>query len=45
MAPDGGAELEEDLRLLDEWRGLTVEEHRALSAHGDRVRRYAGRFP
>ncbi len=44
MAPDGGAELEEDLRLLD-WRGLTVEEHGALSAHGERVRRNAGRFP
>jgi aryl-alcohol dehydrogenase-like predicted oxidoreductase len=44
-APDGRAELEEDLALLDDWRGLTPEERRVLCEHGDRVHRHAGEFP
>jgi predicted aldo/keto reductase-like oxidoreductase len=45
MAPDGAAELEENLSLLDDWRGLDAERHAALAEHGARVRRYAGGFP
>ena len=45
MAPNGRAELEEDLSLLDDWRGLRESEYAALRAHGDRVRRHAGSFP
>lgn len=45
MAPDGRAELEADLALLDAWRGLTATERESLRAHGDRVRRHAGSFP
>lgn len=45
MAPEGRQELEEDLRLLDDWRGLTEAEDEILRAHGDRVRRHAGSFP
>lgn len=45
MAPDGRRELEEDLRLLDDWRALTGAEDESLRAHGDRVRRHAGSFP
>lgn len=44
-APDGEAELEEDLSILTDWRGLTEAECATLTAHGDRVRRHAGRFP
>lgn len=45
MAPDGESELEEDLGLLDDWRGFSPEEYEALRAHGERVRRNARRFP
>ena len=45
MAPAGRQELEDDLRLLDDWRGLTAAEDEVLRAHGDRVRRHAGSFP
>jgi predicted aldo/keto reductase-like oxidoreductase len=45
MAPDTSQELEEDLTLLGEWRGFSESEYAALSAHGDRVHRHAGRFP
>ncbi len=45
MAPDNRAELEADLRLLDDWRGLSPAELAALRAHGDRVHRFAGSFP
>jgi len=45
MAPDGDAELEEDLELLRKWRGLTIDEYQRLAAHGDRVRQHAGQFP
>jgi len=45
MAPDGVAELRQNLMLLDDWRAPTEAEHRALAAHGARVRRHAGGFP
>jgi predicted aldo/keto reductase-like oxidoreductase len=45
MAPNGRAELEEDLTILDAWRGLSASEHAALREHGDRVHRHAGAFP
>lgn len=45
MAPDGTEELNEDLALLDHWRGFNEAEYAALRAHGDRVRRHAGSFP
>jgi len=45
MAPNGRAELEEDLSLLTEWRGLDDEEHAMLCEHGDRVYEHAGEFP
>jgi len=45
MAPNGRAELEEDLSILDDWRGLGEREYAALLAHGDRVHRYGGSFP
>jgi aryl-alcohol dehydrogenase-like predicted oxidoreductase len=45
MAPNGRAELEADLQVLDDWRGIEEEEHRRLREHGDRVRRWAGAFP
>jgi predicted aldo/keto reductase-like oxidoreductase len=44
-APNGRAELEEDLKLLDDWRAPTREEFAALIRHGERVRRHAGQFP
>lgn len=45
MAPSGRRQLEEDLSLLDEWRGLTRRRYAELRAHGDRVHRHAGSFP
>lgn len=45
MAPDGRAELEEDLQILDRWHGFRQEDYAALRAHGDRVYRNAGGFP
>jgi len=45
MAPAGPEELAENLTLLDDWRGLTTDEHARIAAHGDRVRRHAGQFP
>ncbi|MFW6125446.1 MAG: aldo/keto reductase [Pirellulales bacterium] len=45
VAPDGREELEEDLQLLPDWRGLEPDEYRRLRTHGDRVRRHAGSFP
>jgi len=44
-APDGRAELEQDLAILDDWRALTEPELEAIRGHGDRVHRHAGRFP
>lgn len=45
MAPDGTEELRENLRLFDDWRGLSEAEYVQLVEHGDRVRRHAGSFP
>jgi predicted aldo/keto reductase-like oxidoreductase len=45
MAPNGRRELEENLKLLDDWRAPRAEEYEAMTAHGLRVRRHAGRFP
>jgi predicted aldo/keto reductase-like oxidoreductase len=45
MAPDGPAELEEDLSVLDQPGPLSVEEYARLAEHGRRVRRHAGQFP
>lgn len=45
MAPNGRAELEENLTILDDWRGIAEDVYRELRAHGERVRRHAGRFP
>ncbi len=44
-APDGDAELEKDLALLDDWRGFDERTYAALCAHGGRVRRHGGGFP
>jgi predicted aldo/keto reductase-like oxidoreductase len=44
-APNGRAELEEDLTILDDWRGLGPSRYEELRAHGDRVRRHGGSFP
>lgn len=38
------AELDEDLQVLDATGPLAEDEHSALAAHGERVRRHAGRF-
>ncbi len=45
MAPNGRAELEQNLTLLGDWRELPAADRAAMSAHGDRVRRAAGPFP
>ncbi|MBI3821647.1 MAG: aldo/keto reductase [Planctomycetes bacterium] len=44
-APCTRAELDENLRLLDDWRGLSEEEYQRLIEHGRRVRQHAGAFP
>jgi aryl-alcohol dehydrogenase-like predicted oxidoreductase len=45
MAPNGRAELDQDLALLDDWRPPSDPDHRAMTDHGDRVYRTAGGFP
>ena len=45
IAPNGRTELEEDLSILDDWRGFRESEYAALCEHGDRVHRHAGAFP
>jgi predicted aldo/keto reductase-like oxidoreductase len=45
MAPNGRSELEQNLKLLDDWRPPTPAEFEAMAAHGLRVRKHAGRFP
>lgn len=45
MAPDNRAELEDNLRLLADWRAPTQQEREALYQHGERVRRNVGQFP
>jgi predicted aldo/keto reductase-like oxidoreductase len=44
-APNNRLELEEDLSLLETVQPLAVIEYESLAGHGERVRRYAGRFP
>lgn len=44
MAPNGRRELEENLRLPDDWRLPTAAEFETMAAHGLRVRQRAGRF-
>jgi predicted aldo/keto reductase-like oxidoreductase len=44
-APEGRAELEEDLTVLEAPGPLSAEEYERLAAHGQRVRRHAGQFP
>ncbi|MFN7994172.1 MAG: aldo/keto reductase [Bryobacteraceae bacterium] len=43
-APGNRRELEENLRLLDDWRLPSAEEFAAIRGHGDRVRRHSGAF-
>jgi predicted aldo/keto reductase-like oxidoreductase len=45
MAPDNRAELDEDLTVVAASEPLTPQEYERLAAHGQRVRRHAGRFP
>jgi predicted aldo/keto reductase-like oxidoreductase len=45
MAPNGRAELDADLQLLDDWRVPTPEEMQILRDHGDRAHQHAGGFP
>ncbi|TAM80141.1 MAG: hypothetical protein EPN47_16665 [Acidobacteria bacterium] len=45
MAPNGRQELEENLKLLDDWRPPTPAEFEAMASHGLRVWKHAGRFP
>ncbi|HET9177069.1 MAG TPA: aldo/keto reductase [Terriglobia bacterium] len=45
MAPNGRQELEENLRLLGNWRAPTAAEFEVMASHGLRVRKNAGRFP
>lgn len=44
MAPGNRRELEENLKLFDDWRAPHANEFEVLSAHGARVRRHAGTF-
>ena len=44
MAPGNRAELEEDLKLLDDWRVPDTVERAQLLAHGERVKKHAGVF-
>ncbi len=44
MAPGNRVELEENLRLLDDWRTMEDAERERLLAHGERVRKHAGVF-
>ncbi len=44
MAPGDRAELEENLKLFDDWREMEAVERERLMVHGDRVKRHAGAF-
>jgi predicted aldo/keto reductase-like oxidoreductase len=44
-APQDRAELEQDLEVLRASGPLDAAEYARMAAHGDRVRRHAGRFP
>jgi predicted aldo/keto reductase-like oxidoreductase len=45
MAPNGRQELDENLRLMEDWREPTPDEMEAMRLHGDRVYKTAGSFP
>jgi predicted aldo/keto reductase-like oxidoreductase len=45
MAPETRAELDDDLRVLDQDEPLSADEHAQLVGHGQRVHRHAGSFP
>ena len=45
MAPGDGAELAENLALVDDWRRPDENDMENLRAHGQRVREHAGLFP
>jgi predicted aldo/keto reductase-like oxidoreductase len=45
MAPENRAELEEDLTVLEAPGLLPAEEYERLVEHGERVRKYGGKFP
>ena len=44
-APNGRAELAENLRLLDDWRAPAGGQLQVMREHGDRVRRHTREFP
>jgi predicted aldo/keto reductase-like oxidoreductase len=44
-APHTREELDEDLKVIEATGPLGAEEYARLAAHGQRVRRHAGRFP
>jgi predicted aldo/keto reductase-like oxidoreductase len=44
MAPDNRGHLEENLRLLDDWRPSEPGETQDLLAYGDRVHQHASEF-
>ena len=44
-APCTRAELDENLTLLDDWRGLSDGEYQRFAEHGLRVRKHGGAFP
>lgn len=45
MAPNGRKELNENLKLLENWRGINSSEYAMLKEHGDRVHKHATAFP
>ena len=45
MAPYNRVELEENLTILSDWRGLSDAEWTVLCEHGKRVYKHAGSFP
>jgi predicted aldo/keto reductase-like oxidoreductase len=44
MAPDNRRQLDENLRLLDDWRAPEPREAEQLMAHGERVHQHASEF-
>ncbi len=45
MAPNRRTELEENLDLLNDWRGMDADEYEKLKGHGDRIHQHAPAFP
>ena len=45
MAPNGRAELDENLSMLKNWRGIDDTEYAQLKSHDDRVHKHASAFP